>query len=37
LELFELPYNALTQTNPDEIDLTTDFLGSRLRPCWSAR
>jgi isopentenyl-diphosphate delta-isomerase len=28
---FELPYNALTQTNLAEIDLTTRFLGSPLR------
>lgn len=31
LERYELPYNALTQTNLGEIDLTADFLGSRLR------
>lgn len=31
LERYRLPYNALTQTNLGEIDLTTDFLGRRLR------
>ncbi|MBV9513413.1 MAG: type 2 isopentenyl-diphosphate Delta-isomerase [Mycobacteriaceae bacterium] len=31
LERYGLPYNALTQTNLGEIDLTTDFLGRRLR------
>ena len=30
-ERYELPYNALTQTNLGEIDLSTDFLGRRLR------
>jgi isopentenyl-diphosphate delta-isomerase len=28
---FQLPYNALTQTNLPDIDLTTRFLGSPLR------
>ena len=28
---FELPYNALTQTSLAAVDLTTDFLGARLR------
>jgi isopentenyl-diphosphate Delta-isomerase len=31
LERFTLPYNALTQTNLDGIDLCTEFLGARLR------
>jgi isopentenyl-diphosphate delta-isomerase len=31
LERYRLPYNALTQTNLDSVDLATDFLGSRLR------
>jgi isopentenyl-diphosphate delta-isomerase len=31
LERYQLPYNALTQTNLGEIDLCTDFLGARLR------
>ncbi len=31
LERYVLPYNALTQTNLDDIDLSTDFLGARLR------
>jgi isopentenyl-diphosphate delta-isomerase len=31
LERYWLPYNALTQTNLEEIDLATHFLGSRLR------
>jgi isopentenyl-diphosphate Delta-isomerase len=30
-ERYRLPYNALTQTNLDDIDLSVDFLGSRLR------
>jgi isopentenyl-diphosphate delta-isomerase len=30
-ERYRLPYNALTQTNLGEIDLTTDFLGRVLR------
>lgn len=31
LERYRMPYNALTQTNLDEIDLSVDFLGARLR------
>ncbi|OBF60428.1 type 2 isopentenyl-diphosphate Delta-isomerase [Mycobacterium sp. 852002-50816_SCH5313054-b] len=31
LERYALPYNALTQTNLDDIDLGTEFLGARLR------
>lgn len=31
LERYALPYNALTQTNLDDIDLGTEFLGGRLR------
>lgn len=31
LERYQLPYNALTQTNLDDVDLSTDFLGARLR------
>jgi isopentenyl-diphosphate Delta-isomerase len=31
LERYRLPYNALTQTDLDSVDLATDFLGSRLR------
>ncbi len=31
LERYRLPYNALTQTNLDHIDLSTEFLGARLR------
>ncbi|MGO9383708.1 MAG: type 2 isopentenyl-diphosphate Delta-isomerase [Mycobacterium sp.] len=31
LERYALPYNALTQTNLDDIDLAADFLGARLR------
>ncbi|MGO9928633.1 MAG: type 2 isopentenyl-diphosphate Delta-isomerase [Mycobacterium sp.] len=31
LERYALPYNALTQTNLDDIDLSADFLGARLR------
>jgi len=31
LERYGLPYNALTQTNLDDIDLCTEFLGARLR------
>jgi isopentenyl-diphosphate Delta-isomerase len=31
LERYRLPYNALTQTNLDSVDLSTEFLGSRLR------
>jgi isopentenyl-diphosphate delta-isomerase len=31
LERYRLPYNALTQTSLDDIDLATDFLGVRLR------
>ena len=31
LERYRLPYNALTQTNLDDIDLSVDFLGTRLR------
>ncbi len=31
LERYRLPYNALTQTNLGEIDLSTDFLGVGLR------
>ncbi|MEZ0350821.1 type 2 isopentenyl-diphosphate Delta-isomerase [Mycobacterium sp. pR1184] len=31
LERYTLPYNALTQTNLDDIDLSTEFLGVRLR------
>lgn len=30
-ELFELPYDALTQTSLSAVDLSTRFLGSRLR------
>ena len=31
LERYRLPYNALTQTNLDGIDLSVEFLGARLR------
>ncbi|WP_343598836.1 type 2 isopentenyl-diphosphate Delta-isomerase [Mycobacterium sp.] len=31
LERYRLPYNALTQTSLDDVDLSTDFLGARLR------
>lgn len=31
LERVRLPYNALTQTNLSEIDLSADFLGKQLR------
>ncbi|BBZ38343.1 type 2 isopentenyl-diphosphate Delta-isomerase [Mycobacterium conspicuum] len=31
LEHYRLPYNALTQTNLDDIDLSTEFLGAPLR------
>ncbi|MCV7300436.1 type 2 isopentenyl-diphosphate Delta-isomerase [Mycobacterium barrassiae] len=31
LERYRLPYNALTQTDLGSIELTTDFLGTRLR------
>ena len=31
LERYRLPYNALTQTSLDDIDLATEFLGTRLR------
>jgi isopentenyl-diphosphate delta-isomerase len=31
LERYRLPYNALTQTDLGSIDLTTEFLGVRLR------
>lgn len=31
LERYRLPYNALTQTNLAEIDLSVEFLGARLR------
>jgi isopentenyl-diphosphate delta-isomerase len=31
LERYRLPYNALTQTNLNDIDLSTDFLGAQLR------
>jgi isopentenyl-diphosphate Delta-isomerase len=31
LERYRLPYNALTQTNLDSVDLGTEFLGSPLR------
>lgn len=31
LERYRLPYNALTQTRLDDVDLSTDFLGCRLR------
>jgi len=31
LERYRLPYNALTQTDLDDIDLGTEFLGARLR------
>jgi isopentenyl-diphosphate delta-isomerase len=31
LERFRLPYNALTQTDLDSVDLACEFLGSRLR------
>lgn len=31
LERYRLPYNALTQTRLDDVDLAADFLGFRLR------
>lgn len=31
LDRYELPYNALTQTNLGDIDLSTDFFGAHLR------
>lgn len=31
LERYQLPYNALTQTDLDSIELATEFLGTRLR------
>lgn len=31
LERYRLPYNALTQTSLDDIDLSVEFLGARLR------
>jgi isopentenyl-diphosphate delta-isomerase len=31
LEGYRLPYNALTQTNMDDVDLSAEFLGARLR------
>jgi isopentenyl-diphosphate delta-isomerase len=31
LERYRLPYNALTQTDLDSVDLACEFLGSRLR------
>jgi isopentenyl-diphosphate Delta-isomerase len=31
LERYRLPYNALTQTDLGSVDLSTDFLGTRLR------
>src|SRR3954454_23631646 len=31
LEGYRLPYNALTQTNLDDIDLSVEFLGAKLR------
>ena len=31
LERYRLPYNALTQTNLGDIDLSVEFLGARLR------
>ena len=31
LERYQLPYNALTQTDLGSIDLATEFLGTRLR------
>lgn len=31
LERYRLPYDALTQTNLDDIDISVDFLGARLR------
>jgi isopentenyl-diphosphate delta-isomerase len=31
LERYRLPYNALTQTDLGNVDLSTDFLGARLR------
>lgn len=31
LERYRLPYNALTQTNLEDVDLSVEFLGSRLR------
>ena len=31
LERYQLPYNALTQTDLGSVELATDFLGSRLR------
>jgi isopentenyl-diphosphate Delta-isomerase len=30
LERYRLPYNALTQTRLDDVDLVTEFLGARL-------
>ena len=31
LECYRLPYNALTQTDLNSVDLSTEFLGARLR------
>ena len=31
LERYRLPYNALTQTDLNSVDLCTEFLGARLR------
>jgi isopentenyl diphosphate isomerase/L-lactate dehydrogenase-like FMN-dependent dehydrogenase len=31
LERYRLPYNALTQTRLEDVDLSTSFLGKRLR------
>jgi len=31
LERYRLPYNALTQTRLEDVDLSTNFLGKRLR------
>ncbi len=31
LDRYDLPYNALTQTNLGDIDLSTDFFGAHLR------
>jgi isopentenyl-diphosphate Delta-isomerase len=31
LERYRLPYNALTQTSLGDVDLSTEFLGARLR------
>ncbi len=31
LERYRLPYNALTQTRLEDVDLSINFLGKRLR------